>query len=316
MRRTRIGVAGAIVAALALLASACADSGDDTNTGDDASGGGPGTCVEMGAEGELTVGSTDVSEQTLVAEIYIQCLEAAGVDVDTRLNIGSREIVLPALEAGDIDLYPEYVGTALTILGGDPTPDLDETMEALRPLFAEKGVTVLEPSPAENKNGFAVTQETADEHDLEKLSDLAGVAGELSFGAEPECSERPLCLPGLKDTYGLEFAKVEHLDSGGPLTKDALENGSIDVGLVFTSDGAVAARGFVVLEDDKDLQPVENLVPVIRDDAVNPDIEALLNAISAALTTEELSELNKLVDVDEEDPADAATVWLEENGFI
>lgn len=316
MRRTRIGVVGAIVAALALLASACGDSGDDTTTTGDTSGDEPRICAEKGAEGEVTVGSTNFSEQSIVAEMYIQCLEAAGVGVDTRLNIGSREIVLPALEAGDIDLYPEYVGTVLTFLGGEPTPDLDESMEALRPLFAEKGVTVLEPSPAEDKNGFAVTQETADEYDLQKLSDLEGVAGELTFGAGPECSERPLCLPGLKETYGLEFAKVERLDSGGPLTKDALENGSIDVGLVFTSDGAVAARGFVVLEDDKGLQPVENIVPVIRDDALNPQIEELLNAISAALTTEELSELNKVVEVDKEDPADAATLWLEENGFI
>lgn len=313
MRRTRIGVVGAIVA-LALLASACADSGE--TTAGDAAVDGPGTCVEMGAAGELTVGSTDVSEQTIVAEIYIQCLEAAGVDVATKLNIGSREIVLPALEAGDIDLYPEYVGTVLAALGGDPTSDLDESMAALRPLFEERGITVLEPSPAQNRNGFAVTRETADEHGLEKLSDLEGVAGELTFGAGPECSEQPRCLPGLKETYGLEFAEVERLDAGGPLTKDALENGSIDVGLVSTSDGAVAARGFVVLEDDQDLQLVENIVPVIRGDALNPEIESLLNEISAALATGELSELNELVDVEEKDPADAATSWLEENGFL
>ena len=332
MRNTREGVVGAIVAVLVLVASACGDSGDDTTDtaagdgtttsaaqgegeGEDGGDGGP-VCSEGAAEGGLTVGSTDFSEQAIVAEMYIQCLEAAGVDVDTKLSIGSREIVLPALESGDIDLYPEYVGTVLTFLGGQPTPDLEESLAALRPLFADKGVTVLEPSPAEDKNGFAVTQETADELGLETLSDLEPVAGDLTFGAGPECPERPLCLLGLKETYGLEFAKVERLDSGGPLTKDALENGAIDVGLVFTSDGAVAARGFVILEDDKGLQPVENIVPVIRDDATNPGIEELLNAISAELTTEELSELNKLVDVDKEDPADAATTWLEENGFL
>lgn len=316
MRRTRIGVVGAMAVALALLASACGDSGDDTTTAVQGEGEGGARCAEMEAEGDVTVGSTNFSEQSIVAEMYIQCLEAAGVNVDTQLNIGTREIVLPALESGDIDLYPEYVGTVLTFLGGEPSPDLDESVEALRPLFEEMGVTVLEPSPAEDKNGFAVTEETAEEYDLETLSDLAPVAGELTFGAGPECSERPLCLPGLRDTYGIEFQDVERLDSGGPLTKDALENGSIDVGLVFTSDGAVAARGFVVLEDDKGLQPVENIVPVIRDDALNPEIEELLNEISAALTTEELSELNRLVDVEREDPADAATTWLEENGFL
>ncbi len=328
MRNTRIGVVGAIVAVQALFASACGDSGDDTTTAadDDATAttaaggegedGGGALCSDGAAEGSLTVGSTDFTEQAIVAEMYAQCLEAAGVDVDTKLSIGSREIVLPALESGDIDLYPEYVGTVLTFLGGEPTPDLEESLAALRPLFAERGITVLEPSPAEDKNGFAVTEETAEELGLETLSDLEPVAGDLTFGAGPECPERPLCLIGLKEVYGLEFARVERLDSGGPLTKNALENGSIDVGLVFTSDGAVSARGFVVLEDDKGLQPVENIVPVIRDDARNADIDRLLDAISAALTTEGLSELNKLVDVDKEDPDAAATTWLQENGFL
>ena len=246
MRNTRIGVVGAIVAVLALFASACGDSGDDTttNAADDEQGTeGEAICASTDVEGDVTVGSTNFSEQSIVAEMYIQCLEEAGASVDTKLNIGSREIVLPALEGGEIDLYPEYVGTVLTFLGGEPTPDLDESMGALRPLFEEKGITVLEPSPAEDKNGFAVTQETADEYGLETLSDLEPVAGELTFGAGPECPERPLCLQGLRDTYGLEFAGVERLDSGGPLTKDALENGSIDVGLIFTSDGAVAVPG-------------------------------------------------------------------------
>ena len=189
MRNTRIGVVGAIVAVLALFASACGDSGDDTTT---AAGGDGAICSEGAAEGDLTVGSTDFSEQTIVAEMYIQCLEAAGVSVDSKLSIGSREIVLPALESGDIDLYPEYVGTVLTFLGGTPTPDLDESMTALRPLLEEQGITLLEPSPAEDKNGFAVTEETAEEYDLTTLSDLEPVAGELTFGAGPECPERPL----------------------------------------------------------------------------------------------------------------------------
>lgn len=313
MRNTRIGVVGAIVAVLALFAGACGDSGDDTS---ESAGDGEGTCATMGADGDLTVGSTNFSEQSIVAEMYIQCLEAAGVNVDTQLSIGSREIVLPALESGDIDLYPEYVGTVLTFLGGEPTPDLDESLEALRPLFEEKGVIVLEPAPAEDKNGFAVTQETADEFELTTLSDLEPVAGDLSLGGPPECSERQYCLIGLREVYGIEFGTVERLDAGGPLTKDALENGQIDVGLIFTSDGAVADRGFVVLEDDKKLQPVENIVPVIRDEVLTPEIEELLNTLSADLTTEELSELNKSVDVDKEDPADAATTWLEDNGFL
>lgn len=326
MRNTAKGVVGAIVVVLALLASACGDgdSGDDSAVGagdsNDQSTGDGGAeasgCASFEGDGNLTVGSTDFTEQSIVAEIYAQCLEAAGFDVDTRLNLGAREVVFPALENGDIDLYPEYVGTLLTFLEGTPSPDLDTTLADLTALVGDRGITLLEPSAAEDKNGFAVTQETADRYDLTTLSDLAPVAGELTFGAGPECPERPLCLIGLEDTYGITFADVQELDSGGPLTKEALENGDIDVGLIFTSDGAVAARGFVVLEDDKSLQPVENILPAIRSDATSDAAEALLNAISAELTTEELSELNASVDVDREDPADAATTWLEENGFL
>jgi osmoprotectant transport system substrate-binding protein len=325
MRNTAKGVVGAIVVVLALFASACGDdSGDDstdnaasdTGTSDTADAGGDATCASVEGDGDLTVGSTDFTEQSIVAEIYAQCLEAAGFNTDTRLNLGAREVVFPALENGDIDVYPEYVGTLLTFLEGTPSPDLEATLADVRPLVEERGITLLEPSAAEDKNGFAVTQETADEYDLETLSDLAAVSSELSFGAGPECPERPLCLIGLEETYGITFADVQELDSGGPLTKEALENGDIDVGLIFTSDGAVAERGFVVLEDDKGLQPVENVVPAIRTDSTSDAAEELLNAISAALTTDELSALNADVDTERADPADVATQWLEDHGFL
>lgn len=319
MRNSARGVVGAIVVVLALFASACGDdSGDDSTDEaaptDESSAGG--SCAEIEGDGSLTVGSTDFIEQSIVAEIYAQCLEAAGFDVDTRLNLGAREVVFPALENGDIDVYPEYVGTLLTFLEGTPSPDLEESLADLEPLLEERGILLLEPSEAEDKNGFAVTQETADEYELETLSDLAEVSTELTFGAGPECPERPLCLIGLEETYGITFAAVEELDSGGPLTKEALENGDIDVGLIFTSDGAVAARGFVILEDDKGLQPVENVVPAIRASSTSDPAEELLNSISAVLTTEELSAMNAQVDVERADPADVATQWLEDNGFL
>lgn len=303
----------ALLLLLAVTAAACGSDGDDV----DAAGGvDDGSCAEFSIDEEVIVGGTDFSEQEIVAELYAQCLEAAGADVTKKLKLGSREIVLPALENGDIDLYPEYVGTALTFLGGEPSPNLDESLAALREAFAEKGISVLEAAPAEDKNGFAVTKETAEQYGLEKVSDLEPIAGELVLGAPPECPERPLCAIGLKETYGVEFKEIQKLDAGGPLTKSALENGDVDVALLFTSDGAVAARGFVMLEDDKNLQPVENVVPVIREDATNDDIAALLNSISETLTTEELSEMNKRVDIDKEDPADVAEAWLRDNGYL
>jgi osmoprotectant transport system substrate-binding protein len=320
MRNPRIGVAGAMLAVFVLFLGACGDSGDDTDTTDEggvAAGADEGTCASFSGDSELTVGGTNFSEQEIVAEIYAQCLEAAGFEIEKKLKIGSREIVLPALENGDIDLYPEYVGTLLTFLDGEPTPgDVDKTVADLQTVLEGRKLTLLEPAPAEDKNGFAMTKAKATQLKVTKLSDLAGKSKDLVFGAGPECEERPLCLIGLKETYGLEFKEVRKLDSGGPLTKDALEKGDIDVGLIFTSDGAVAARGFVVLEDDKGLQPPENLIPIVRDEVLEGDLEELLNSISEKLTTEGLSELNKQVDVDKADPADVAEEWLIENGFL
>jgi osmoprotectant transport system substrate-binding protein len=208
------------------------------------------------------------------------------------------------------------VGTLLTHLKGTPTSDVDKTVSDLQAALKAKNLQVLEPAEAEDKNGFAVTKATADKLKITSLSDLKGKESNLVFGAGPECDQRPLCLIGLKETYGLTFKEVKKLDSGGPLTKDALEKGEIDVGLIFTSDGAVAARGFVVLEDDKNLQPPDNVVPIVRTDVLKGDLEELLNSISAKLTTAGLSELNKAVDIDKADPADVAKKWLEENGFL
>jgi osmoprotectant transport system substrate-binding protein len=324
MRKSRSGVAGAIALSLVLLASACGSSGGDTkkassddsgSTSSTAESGGGSTCKSFKGSGNLTIGGTNFSEQEIVADIYAMCLKDAGFNVSTKLKIGSREIVLPALEKGDISLYPEYVGTLLTFLNGTPTPDLQATTTALRTELAKKNINVLEPAPAEDKNGFAVTKATADKYHLTKISDLAPVAKDLVFGAGPECSTRPLCLVGLQKTYGLNFKDVKKLDSGGPLTKDALQNGQIQVGLIFTSDGAVAARGFVVLQDDKNLQPADNVVPVIRKANDSKVVDDVLNAISAKLTTASLSEANKSVDVDKADPSDAAAKWLKDMGF-
>lgn len=313
--RARVGRALLILVVLSL--GACGGSGDGTEaTGGGSGGGGEGKCSTFSGDGAVTVGSTNFSEQEIVAEIYAQCLEAAGFAVEKKLKLGAREIVLPALESGDIDLYPEYVGTLLTFLDGTPTADLDKTVSDLEAALKPKNISVLEPSEAEDKNGFAVTKETAERLNLKKLSDLSGKSQDLVLGGPPECDQRPLCLPGLKETYGLEFKELKKLDPGGPLTKGALEKGDIDVGLIFTSDGAVPARGFVILEDDKSLQPRENVVPIVRTEVLEGDMEDLLDAISAELTTEGLSELNKAVDIDKADPADVAEGWLEEHGFL
>ena len=313
----------ALLVLLLLLTGACATGeggglaadGDGTDAQSEPAGSEP-----AAPSGEpIVVGSTNFSEQLIVAEMYRGALEAAGIPVaKPKYNLGSREIVEPALEEGEIHLYPEYVGTALEYLNGgagEATADTDETLAKLADAFADKGISVLEPAEAQDKNAIVVTAATAQEHSLTAVSDLEGPDADLVFGGPPECPERPLCLQGLEDVYGLSFADFRSLDAGGPLTVAALEDGEIDVALMFTTQGIIAEKGWVSLEDDMNLQPAENIVPAIRTDVLTPEIEQTLNAVSAQLTTEEMTELNRRVDVDQEDPEDVAQEWLADKGL-
>jgi osmoprotectant transport system substrate-binding protein len=163
---------------------------------------------DLTAEGDINVGSANFAESSIAAQLYGQALEAAGVSVSYTPEIGARDVYIPALESGDIDLVPEFTGTLLTFLDGEAeaTPDLDETVELLRPVAEERGITILEPAEADSVNTFVVTAETAEEYGLTTVSDLAGVEDALVLGGPPECPERPYCLIGLQETYGLEFA--------------------------------------------------------------------------------------------------------------
>ena len=313
MRFSRSRVVGAMVLALTLVVAACGSSGDDDDT---EAGSGSGSEAEAKS---VTIASANFAENVMLAEMYAQALEAKGYEVEKRLNLGSRELIYTALEKGQVDIVPEYVGTALEFLNkgaGEATGDPEETAGKLRTALEDKGVSVLDVSDAADQNAFAVTRATADEHSLKTLSDLAAVSKELTMGGPAECPTRPFCIPGLKETYGIEFKDFRALDAGGPKTKEALEAGDIDVGLVFSSDGAVVSKGFVVLEDDKALQQADNIVAVVRTDVLDDTIEEVLNEIAAELTTEDLQELNKRADIDKEDPDLLAEEWLKEHGFL
>lgn len=301
--RIRSRAVGAVLVVLALVASACGDddSGDGTREGP-----------------TITVGSTNFGEQLIVAEIYAQVLEDHGYPVGRAFNLGSREIVNPALKSGEIDLMVEYTGSLLTFAGGTPTPDNEATYAALVAAIAADGLVALGYAPAEDKNGIVVTARTASELGLVTVSDLAPHSGALTFGGPPECPERELCLLGLQSVYGLEFASFAPLDVGGALTVAALEGGEIDVALLFTSDGVIAAKGFVLLEDDQGLQPAENIVPITTAEiiaAYGDEFVELLDSVSAKLTTAALSQLNKRYGIDAEDADSLAREWLTDNGF-
>lgn len=308
MRGSRRYVLGAALLALGLLLGACGSGEDDDGNGE--SGGGE-------AKGKITVGSDSFPEAQIVGEMYAQVLENAGYDVEKRLDIQSREVRLPAMESGEIDVAPEYVASLLSVM--DPEADLEGTVDEVAPRLQEalkdKGLEILEPSAAVDTNAFAVTQETAEEFDLSAVSDLEDVAGELVLGAPAECPERPFCIPGLKKVYNVEFSEYKPLEYGAA-TIQALNAGAIDVALIFSTDPLVGDNDLVVLEDDKNLQSADNIVALINSEEVPDEARSLLSEVDAALTTEEITELNKRVAIDLEDAEDVAKEFLEEKGLL
>jgi len=263
----------------------------------------------------ITVASMDFPESEILAELYAQVLVARGLPVERIPDLGSREVVEPALEAGAVDLVPEYLGTAVTFLSGGrkvATPDSAKNHDELVRLFAARGVSVLVYAPAQDQNGFAVTRATATARHLARLSDLRPIAGQLVLGGPAECAERLLCQKGLERVYGLEFKQFVPMASRA-VTADALADGEIDVGLMDTTDAYLAAKDLLLLADDRKLQPADNVVPVVRTEIVRrygQQLVTALNAVSALLTTPDLVELNRQATLDERPAAAVAHQWL------
>jgi len=288
---------------LALVAASCdrGASAPQTAVGDDA----------------IAVGSFDFPESEVIAEIYAGALEAKGFRVVRKPAIGTREVVLPALQLGLIEVVPEYGGSALTFLGGTASADPAVTNALLASTVADRGLTALEPAAAENRNGMVVTAGTAADLELRTISDLAPWSGSMVFGGPPECPERDLCLPGLEQIYGLHFESFLPLDTGGPLSADAIQRGTVDVGMLFTTDGTLAGDDLVLLRDDRHLQPAESVTPIVRADTLERfggGVRSTLDAVSDQLTTEDLREMNASVSAGAA-PRVVATAWLEDHGL-
>lgn len=268
----------------------------------------------------ITVASFDFPESVLLAEIYAQAIEGVGIRVEREPSLGPRELVMPALLQGLVEFVPEYAGSGLQFLAGDgsTSPDHEINHERLAERLGTLDVTALDASPAEDQNGFAVTAETAQRYGLRTLTDLARVSHQMVFGGPPECIRRPFCLPGLEQTYGIEFGDViSNLDAGGPRTVSALAEGTVDVALLFTSDAAIDLNDFVLLEDDRGLQPAENVTPIVRTgvlDRFGTTLAETVNAVSALLSTDELRTLNAEV-ASGATPRVIAARWLASNGL-
>jgi osmoprotectant transport system substrate-binding protein len=271
-----------------------------------------------GPKGMLIVGvSGAFTENQLVAEMYAQVLERAGYGVERQYDLRSREISQNALESGLIDLKPEYLSSLLLFLdpnaqaSDDPAAVARQVSALLRP----RGIRVLTPSSANDTNEFVANATTAQRFDLTTMSSLAPVASQLTFGGPPECAQRPFCLPGLNRVYGILFEDFKALDVGGPQTIAALKADEVQIGLLFSTDPSIGENGFVPLVDDKHLQNAENITPVIRSDRLNDEVRGLLDAVSALLSTEKLTELIGKVAIDRQDVAAVAREFLAANGL-
>jgi osmoprotectant transport system substrate-binding protein len=293
--------------AVCVALAACGSPG----TGRTAHPGGPTGTIVVGVSGAFT-------ENKLVAEMYAQVLERAGYSVDRQFDLRSREISQNALESGQIDLKPEYLSSLLLFLdpnaqaSDDPYGVARQDSELLQP----SGITVLTPSSADDTNEFVANAKTAQRFDLTTMSSLAPVSGQLTFGGPPECALRPFCLPGLNRVYGILFDDFEPLDVGGPQTIAALKADEVQIGLLFSTDPSIREDGFVPLVDDKHLQDAENITPVIRTDKLNDEVRRLLDAVSARLSTDNVTELVGKVVIDGQDVAAVAREFLLANGLL
>lgn len=287
---------------LVLVLAACGASDPLGPTGDTAGSGSP-----------IVVGSQDYYSNEIIAELYAQALERDGYEVERQLRIGQREAYLPEIEAGGIDLFPEYTGPLLQYWVPDTEARLADDVDAELAAAAE-GLRVLESSPATDQDSYTVTREFADTWDLATIGDLARVNEPLVLGGNSEGESRPNGPRGMKESYGLDVGFTPIEDGGGPLTVKALRDGEINLAIIYSADPSIRKNDLVTLEDTEGLFLASHVVPLVSD-AIDDEAAATIESVSAALTPEGLVALNAR-SVDEQLPAATiAADWLDENGL-
>ena len=294
----------AALAALAIVVAACGSTGNTPSTT---------------SKGTITVAGFNFPESSILANMYGEALAHDGYTVNYKLNLGTRTVVAPALQSGQIDLYPGYAASELEYYNksaGEATADPVATTAKLNTYLAQINAIALTPSAAFDGNAYAVTKATAAKYNLKTLSDLTPIAGQLVFGAGPECPTYKFCLPGLMSVYGLHFKQTLTLDTDGPATRAAFKNNSIQVGLVFSSDADLNALGLVVLQDDKQMIAADNVVPVVRTAVATDEVKSVLNKVDAGLNTADLVTLNSQVALLHQDADAVALAYLQQHNYF
>ena len=304
MKRTMMTMAAVAASALALAACGSAESvGGNTSTGGSENG-----------STTLIVGSQDYYSNEIIAEAYAQALEGAGFTVDRQLRIGQREVYMPEIEAGAIDVFPEYTGNLLQYLDQNASARTsDEVYSALQTTLP-MGLRVLDQAPAADQDSYVVTAEFATEHSLTSISDLAG-AGTLTLGGNSELQTRPYGPPGLMSVYGVTVGFTPIEDSGGPLTVKALKDGDIQLANIYSSDPALADGTLTVLDDPKGLFLASHVVP-LASSRVGEDAADVINRVSAALDAQDLVAMNRASTQEEKSAARIAREWLISEGLV
>jgi osmoprotectant transport system substrate-binding protein len=307
IRRHPGAAALALVATTALLAG-CSSSDDasDPLAGEKASG------------GTVVVGSNNFAESILLADIYGEALKAKGIKVEYKPNIGSRETTYGLLKNGSVTVLPEYNGSLLAYLDPKAEQKSADAVNAAVQSKLDKKLTLLESSPAEDKDSVTVNAATAKKYGLtgaSTLADLKDIAPELVLGGSPEFQTRQQGLVGLKDQYGLEFKSFKALDAGGPLTQAALKKNTVQAADIFTTDPTITKEKFVVLQDPKNLFGFANVTPLVHKSDLSEEGVDTLNAVSAKLDTKTLLDLDSQVQLENKDPLDVAKAWLKSAGL-
>jgi osmoprotectant transport system substrate-binding protein len=307
-RRTVLGGLFAVASVPAL--SACGGGITSLNGQGSAAGGGG------SSKGGVTIGTANFTENQVLGYLYAAALRGAGVQTAVRPNLGTREIVIPALRGGDIDLLPEYQGALLNYLAPKATATESGEMQNALAQALPAGLQVLPYGMAEDSDAFVVTRETARKYGLASLADLRKLNGKLVIGAAPEVKKRQVGAVGLKEVYGVEFKEFKSLDSDGPLVKGALRKGDVDVANLFTTDTDIKANDWVVLTDPAHLVPSQHIVPLIADRKADDTVRKALARLGNLLTTAQLTELNRQVDKDKKDPEDVANAYAKQHGLV
>lgn len=299
----------AACAGIALLTlSACGGGGDPLETDDD-------DAATDGDSAELVVGSQQYYSNTIIAEIYAQVLEHEGHEVQREFEIGQREVYIPELESGAIDVFPEYTGNLAAYIDPDTdSGDPDSVHAALVDVLPE-GLEALDYAAATDQDSYVVTAEFAEENNLTTVADLDDVDEDLSIAANSEFETRPYGIGGLADTYGVELTLVPVEDSGGPLTLGALLDGDVEVANIYSADPAIEDNDLVILEDTASLVLPQNVVPVVSEN-VDDQARDAINEVQSVLDQQALLDINAYSQSTQDSPADVAQWWLDDQGML